>query len=56
MNENLLRLLLPSKNPCRPNEPSRADSDREIILPLVILLMADGCDFFLVFALIYILM
>ncbi len=53
MNENLLRLLLPSKNPCRINT---ADSDREIILPIVILLMAERCDFFLIFALIYILM
>ncbi len=56
MNENLLRLLLPSKSPCRQDGTSRTDSDREIILPIVILLMADRCDFFLVFALIYILM
>jgi hypothetical protein len=57
MNENLLSLLLPSKNPCR-NEHNRrnADYDREIILPVVILLMAEKCDFFLIFALMYILM
>ncbi len=53
MNENLLRLLLPSKSPCRTNN---TDADREIILPIVILLIADRCDFFLVFALMYILM
>ena len=58
MNENILRLLLPAKNPCREahNSISHADSDREIILPIVILLMAEKCDFFLVFALVYILM
>lgn len=53
MNENLLRLLLPSKTPHRTD---RTDSDGEIILPIVILLMAERCDFFLIFALIYILM
>ncbi len=56
MNENLLRLLLPSKSPSRTNGTSRTDSDREIILPIVILLMAEKCDFFLIFALLYILM
>ena len=58
MNENILRLLLPAKNPCKAtqNTISRSDSDREIILPIVILLMAERCDFFLIFALMYILM
>ena len=57
MNENLLKILLPSKNPCTKQQSRRnTDSDREIILPVVILLMADGCDFFLIFALLYILM
>ena len=56
MNENIFRLLLPSKSPNRRECGSRGDSDREIILPIIILLMADGCDFFLVFALMYILM
>ena len=58
MNENFLRLLLPAKNPCKPtqNSISRGDSDREIILPIVVLLMAERCDFFLIFALMYILM
>lgn len=54
MNESVLRLLLPVKNSRRENYSG--DSDREIILPIVILLMADRCDFFLIFALMYILM
>lgn len=56
MNENILRLLLPSKNPAQKSTAARTDSDREIIMPIVLLLMADKCDFFLIFALIYILM
>ncbi len=53
MNENILRLILPSKNP---HSVNRTDSDREIILPIVILLLAERCDIFLIFALLYILM
>lgn len=56
MNENILKLLLPSKSPGRSRARNSADSDREIILPIVVLLMAEGCDFFLIFALLYILM
>ncbi|MBQ2974092.1 MAG: hypothetical protein IJE19_07040 [Clostridia bacterium] len=56
MNENILRLILPSKNPCRTAKNSIGDGDREIILPIVILLLAERCDFFLIFALLYILM
>lgn len=57
MNENLLRLILPAKNPCGPARNNiNSNSDREIILPIVILLMAERCDFFLIFALLYILM
>ena len=57
MNENILKILLPSKNPfIKEQHRQNSDSDREIILPLVILLMADRCDFFLIFALMYILM
>lgn len=56
MNQNILRLLLPVKNSYLPPKNSKnADSDREIILPIVILLMADRCDFFLIIALMYIL-
>ena len=58
MNENIISLLLPAKNPCREAQKSisHGDSDREIILPIVILLMAEKCDFFLIFSLMYILM
>lgn len=57
MNENLLSLLLPAKNPCHTaKNAAGSDSDREIILPIIILLMAERCDFFLIFALLYILM
>ncbi len=55
MNENLLRLLLPSKSPYRTDGVSRQNSDREIILPIIILLLVDKCDFFLILALMYIL-
>ena len=54
MNEGILRLLLPEKSARRPTYGG--NSDREIILPIVILLIAEKCDFFLVFALIYILL
>lgn len=57
MNENILKILLPSKNPhIKEKSGQSADSDREIIMPIVILLMAEKCDFFLIFALMYILM
>ncbi|MBQ2846646.1 MAG: hypothetical protein IJE74_00110 [Clostridia bacterium] len=56
MNENLLRLILPVKKAEYRFSQGRADSDREIILPIVILLMAEKCDFFLIFSLLYILM
>ena len=55
MNENILKILLPSKNPCPSNSKNPADTDREIVLPIVILLMADKSDFFLILALMYIL-
>lgn len=56
MNPDLLKLILPERS-CRGNMPCRnADSDRSIILPIVILLIADKCDFFLIFSLLYILL
>ncbi len=59
MNENVLRLILPP-NGCNfrksKNPRSNAESDSSLILPIVILLMAEKADFFLIFALIYILM
>lgn len=57
MNENLLKLILPTKNShCPVHSTAGGDSDRAIILPVIILLMAENCDSFLIFALLYILM
>ena len=60
MNNSMLRLILPTAQPdtgCK-NRMYRqsSDPDRAIILPIVILLMAENCDFFMIFALLYILM
>lgn len=58
MNENLMRLILPQRS-CRYPEymPSDcADNDRSLIFPIIILLIAENADFFLIFALLYILM
>lgn len=57
MNENLLKLILPAKNSrCPAYGVTGGDGDRAIILPVIILLMAENCDSFLIFALLYILM
>lgn len=58
MNENILRLILPQRCCEFPEHipQNRADNDRSLILPIIILLMAEKADFFLVFALLYILM
>lgn len=59
MNNSPLRLVLPPNTACeqkaKPPAPS-ADSDRNIILPLIILLLADRSDFFMVMTLLYIIM
>ncbi len=57
MNPDLLRLILPPKNANNflPNQ-SGADNDKAIILPIVILLLTEKTDFFLIFALLYILL
>lgn len=58
MNENILRLILPQRC-CNSSEKAMQntpDNDRSLILPIIILLMAEKADFFLVFALLYILM
>ncbi len=52
MNTDLLRLILPEKTV----SARRADSDREILLPIIILLIADRGDFFLILSLMYILL
>lgn len=52
MNPDLLfRLLAPDSG-----RPSSADNDRALILPIIILLLSEKCDFFLIFSLLYILM
>ncbi len=52
MNTDLLRLILPEKSV----SVRRTDSDREILLPIIILLIADRGDFFLILSLMYILL
>lgn len=56
MNPNLLRIILPPKNPSGYLPQHGGDGDRAIILPIVILLLAEKADFFLIFALLYILL
>lgn len=56
MNENLLRLILPKRNGEYPTFSDRTDNDFSLILPIIILLIAEKSDFFLIFALLYILM
>lgn len=57
MNPELLRLILPPKTANGYSmQHSSSDSDRAIILPIVILLLAEKADFFLIFALLYILL
>lgn len=55
MNPDILRLILSSEN-CRYEKVRHADNDRSVILPIIILLMAEKSDFFLIFSLLYILM
>lgn len=55
MNPDILRLILPADN-CRYVNRTAQSDDRSIILPVVILLMSENCDFFLIFSLLYILM
>ncbi len=54
MNPELLRMLSPAKAISQNNRC--ADNDQAIILPIVILLLADKGDFFLILSLIYILL
>ena len=58
MNESILRLILPQSCGDSPKQirQSSADNDRSLILPIIMLLMAEKADFFLIFALLYILM
>lgn len=57
MNENIMRLILPPRDCDTAKEkPLNRDSDRSLVLPVIILLLAEKADFFLIFALIYIIM
>ena len=51
-----MRIILPERRCSSGSRSGSCDSDRSVILPIVILLMADRCDFGLIFSLIYILM
>lgn len=55
MNPDILRLIL-SSDSCRYEKSCTPDNDKSIILPIIILLMAEKSDFFLIFSLLYILM
>lgn len=55
MNPDILRLILPADN-CRYMNQTTPTDDRSVILPIIILLMSENCDFFLIFSLLYILM
>lgn len=57
MNENILRLILPSLKPqksipCAEN----GKNDVNLIIPLALLIMSDTNDFFLVLSLLYIIL
>ncbi len=58
MNENIMRLILPEKIVSDKNYINRggSDPDKALILPIIILLMAEKCDFIIIFCLLYILM
>ncbi len=55
MNENILRLILPSlKAQKNTDRTDRNNDDASLIIPLALLIMSDSRDFFLALALIYI--
>lgn len=57
MTDNILRLILPSLKSQRSNYSADCGkNDAELIIPLAILLMKDSNDFFLVLALLYIIL
>lgn len=60
MNGCATRIVLPpnsrrekARRPCAAAENA---SDRSVVMPIVLLLIADGCDFWLIFSLLYILL
>ena len=56
MNENLLQLILPQRKCRYPAQTEHGENDYSLIFPIIILLVAEKADFFLIFALLYILM
>ena len=52
MNDNLLRLIMPTLKA----EKNFGNSDRNLILPLILLIAADSGDTSLIFSLLYILL
>ncbi len=56
MDDNLIRLILPALSPARPESSrGRENDDFMLIMPLVLLIMADRKDVFLALALLSIL-
>lgn len=57
MNENILRLVLPSlKAQTKSSSADYGKNDASLIIPLALLLLHDTNDFFLVLALMYIIL
>lgn len=56
MNNNILRLILPSLKAEKPPSPTGKSNDAALILPLALLLMYDTNDLFLVLSLMYIIL
>lgn len=57
MTDNILRLVLPAlKSQHSKTSADRPQNDAELIIPLALLLMKDTNDFFLVLALMYIIL
>lgn len=52
MNDNILRLIMPTLKA----EKNNGNSDRNLILPLILLIAADSGDMSLIFSLLYIIM
>lgn len=54
MNENILRLILPSLKAQKNSPRTDCGDDASLIIPLALLIMFDSRDFFLALALLYI--
>ena len=57
MDDNLIKLIMPALNPARhPPSSDRENDDFMLIMPIILLIMADRRDIFLALALLSILM